>query len=137
MEQLNLHKINKDTTQTAILEMASGHYSLVSELLECPVCLEVMVAPVKIFQCDNGHAICETCKNNPEVSSCPSCRLWFTSTSPPRRNLLAEKLARAVVEMSEIVNNMEPLRDMFKSEVLPTAPQLEQIFEKEFVFSLK
>ena len=114
--------------------MARGQYSLVSELLECPVCMELMVYPVKIYQCDNGHAICETCKNNSEVSSCPSCRFWFTSASPPKRNLLAEKLAGAVIELNEIVNNMEPSRDKFlsfcaNSEVAATKPGLEQIEE--------
>jgi len=30
--------------------------------LECPVCLEVMAPPVRIWQCETGHVICETCK---------------------------------------------------------------------------
>ena len=37
------------------------------DLLECPVCMEEMKPPKKIFQCSNGHVICELCKNNPEV----------------------------------------------------------------------
>ena len=37
------------------------------DLLECPVCMEEMKPPKKIFQCSNGHVICEHCKNNPEV----------------------------------------------------------------------
>ena len=49
----------------------------VRELLECPVCLEEMKPPKKIFQCSNGHVICELCKNNPEVRSCPTCRVKF------------------------------------------------------------
>ena len=39
------------------------------DLLECPVCMEEMKPPKKIFQCSNGHVICELCKNNPEVSN--------------------------------------------------------------------
>ena len=35
--------------------------------VECPVCMEEMKPPKKIFQCSNGHVICEHCKNNPEV----------------------------------------------------------------------
>lgn len=31
--------------------------------LECPVCLEVMAPPVRIWQCETGHVICETCKD--------------------------------------------------------------------------
>ena len=29
--------------------------------------MEEMKPPKKIFQCSNGHVICELCKNNPEV----------------------------------------------------------------------
>merc|ERR1719500_351239 len=29
---------------------------------ECPVCLEEMAPPTRIFQCRNGHLICEPCK---------------------------------------------------------------------------
>ena len=29
---------------------------------ECSVCLEDMRPPVKIFQCRNGHVMCQTCK---------------------------------------------------------------------------
>lgn len=43
------------------------------DLLECPVCMEEMKPPKKIFQCSNGHVICELCKNNPEASFCPFC----------------------------------------------------------------
>ena len=31
------------------------------------MCMEEMKPPKKIFQCSNGHVICEHCKNNPEV----------------------------------------------------------------------
>ena len=50
-----------------------------NKLLECPVCLEEMRPPVKIFQCSNGHALCEHCKDNPHVKSCPTCRVVFTT----------------------------------------------------------
>jgi hypothetical protein len=41
---------------------------------ECSVCLEEMRPPTKIFQCRNGHVMCEACKNHTEVSTCPTCR---------------------------------------------------------------
>ena len=42
---------------------------LVSDKLECPVCLEVpRSGPVPI--CPNGHVVCKTCK----TVSCPTCR---------------------------------------------------------------
>ena len=35
---------------------------------ECPVCYDVMLPPSRIFQCNNGHLICEDCKCHSEVS---------------------------------------------------------------------
>ena len=65
-----------------------------NKLLECPVCLDEMRPPVKIFQCSNGHALCEECKDKPEVRSCPICRLVFTRDNVTR-NILAENMAEA------------------------------------------
>ena len=72
---------------------AVGNPSL-TKLLECPVCLDEMRPPVKIFQCSNGHAICEHCKDNPNVKLCPTCRVVFTRDNVTR-NILAESMAEA------------------------------------------
>ena len=45
----------------------------VASILECPVCLETMVR-VRIYQCRNGHNVCERCSTNPSLVSCPQCR---------------------------------------------------------------
>jgi len=45
--------------------------------MECPVCWEEMTPPKKIFQCRQGHAVCETCFENPQVKKCPTCRGHF------------------------------------------------------------
>ncbi|PSN45752.1 hypothetical protein C0J52_13792 [Blattella germanica] len=58
-------------------------------LLECPVCMDTMRPP--IFQCQNGHSICNKCK--PGLTKCPTCRGALITT----RNLLAEQLAYKVV----------------------------------------
>ena len=39
-----------------------AHFS-VSKLLECPICLEEMRPPRRIFQCSNGHAVCGECRH--------------------------------------------------------------------------
>jgi len=70
------------------------------DLLECPVCMEEMKPPKKIFQCSNGHVICELCKNNPEVRSCPTCRVKFRGHTVVR-NIVAEKLARSTFESDD------------------------------------
>ena len=54
------------------------------------MCLEEMRPPVKIFQCVNGHTLCGQCRDNPVVSTCPSCRVDMASAT---RNILAESLA--------------------------------------------
>ena len=66
---------------------------------ECPVCLGVMVMvpPKKIFQCRNGHLICDGCKNHPEIKSCPSCRVSVV-TSQFTRNIPMERLIRNQME---------------------------------------
>merc|ERR1711974_561245 len=64
---------------------------------ECPVCLEVMLPPKKIFQCVHGHLICDGCKNHPEIRSCPSCRVCIV-TSQFTRNIPMERLIRSQVE---------------------------------------
>jgi len=79
----------------------------VRELLECPVCLEEMKPPKKISQCSNGHVICELCKNNPEVRSCPTCRVKFRGHNVVR-NIVAEKLARSTFDSDESDENGTP-----------------------------
>ena len=57
------------------------------EILECPVCLIRPEPNVLIFQCREGHSICETCKLT--VDLCPICRNTWSMT----RNRLAEAFA--------------------------------------------
>ena len=54
-------------------------------LLECPVCLEIAWPPKKIFQCREGHIVCDTCKANPNLKNCPMCRIPL-STHMASRN---------------------------------------------------
>ena len=41
---------------------------------ECPVCLELLLPPIRIMQCTNGHLVCETCEAKEELTCCPTCR---------------------------------------------------------------
>ena len=72
--------------------------SMFDKDFECSVCLEEMRPPVKIFQCRNGHVMCESCKNHPEVSSCPTCRIPLPGPTSLMRNIPMEKLARSYFE---------------------------------------
>jgi len=54
--------------------------------LECPVCMEYMVPPLKL--CTNGHNICSKCRESVQV--CPTCRASFSET----RNVALENIVR-------------------------------------------
>ena len=53
-------------------------------LLECPVCLEIAWPPKKIYQCREGHIVCDTCKANPNLKTCPMCRISFSNNLTSR-----------------------------------------------------
>ena len=55
--------------------------------LECPVCMEYMVPPIKL--CTNGHNICSRCRGR--VTFCPTCRASFTEI----RSVALENIARS------------------------------------------
>lgn len=59
--------------------------------LECPVCLEEMRPPRRIWQCSDGHPVCEFCRKKPAVTCCPTCRKYIVG-----RSTIAEKLARSL-----------------------------------------
>ena len=54
--------------------------------LECPVCMEYMVPPIKL--CTNGHNICSRCRGR--VQHFPTCTAEFLGT----RNVVLENIAR-------------------------------------------
>jgi len=59
--------------------------------LECPVCFLEMRPPVHIWQCAQGHPVCQPCKARPEVRHCPTCRQRIVG-----RATLVEKIAAQV-----------------------------------------
>ena len=54
------------------------------DLLICSVCLDIPTS-TPIYQCENGHLLCKSCK--PQLKYCPICR----KPLPITRNLLAEQ----------------------------------------------
>jgi len=61
--------------------------------LECPVCLNEMKPPTRIWQCSQGHPLCAPCRKNPAITQCPTCRMGFVG-----RNTALEKIALALFE---------------------------------------
>ncbi len=60
-------------------------------ILECPVCAAVPHS-TPVYQCDNGHNICNACIE--KVESCPSCR---SPLDGKIRNMLAEHFLEMVL----------------------------------------
>ena len=41
---------------------------------ECPLCMEIMTPPKKIYQCSEGHLVCSVCKPKMQNNICATCR---------------------------------------------------------------
>ena len=75
-------KIKKSTTEIKVTKMRTRDYEkqkreyefynkcflegkcdeIIKELnKECPICFEEMLTPIKMFQCSQGHLLCEKC----------------------------------------------------------------------------
>jgi hypothetical protein len=67
-------------------DMSRALYEDLLKDLECPVCTEYMVPPIKL--CTNGHNICRKCRGR--VQCCPTCRAKFSGI----RNFALENIAR-------------------------------------------
>lgn len=59
----------------------------IKSLFECPICFDYAVPP--IYQCQNGHLVCQTCSN--KITHCPTCRVPISE--PSIRNLQLDRLA--------------------------------------------
>eukprot|EP00092_Neocalanus_flemingeri_P005041 GFUD01005421.1.p1 GENE.GFUD01005421.1~~GFUD01005421.1.p1 ORF type:complete len:233 (-),score=59.50 GFUD01005421.1:213-911(-) len=57
---------------------------------ECPVCFEPFTPPTRIFQCANGHLLCEQCQDKPELTVCPSCKNVFIGRATAMEQFLAD-----------------------------------------------
>lgn len=77
--------------------MASPMHATTLKLLECPVCYNVYKS--KIFMCENGHNICEECKQN--VNICPTCRSELKRT---RNHLVEELISKSLLYSCENSN---------------------------------
>eukprot|EP00092_Neocalanus_flemingeri_P039997 GFUD01043566.1.p1 GENE.GFUD01043566.1~~GFUD01043566.1.p1 ORF type:complete len:235 (+),score=66.87 GFUD01043566.1:181-885(+) len=69
--------------------------------LECPVCYEEMKPPAHIWQCSQGHLVCEPCKTKPEVRNCPTCRQEIVG-----RATMVEKIAAKIPRYTSDKDNI-------------------------------
>lgn len=91
-------------------------------LLECPVCLELAWPPKRIYQCREGHIVCDVCKANPNLRNCPMCRIPF-ATNFTSRNRQLEELARTLKEEDQL----ERIAAESSSTLVPSAPEFSEV----------
>ena len=61
-----------------------------SYLPTCPICWESLKPGERIFQCINGHLVCEICKHEPQVKCCPTCRQDIIGRATAMEQLLVD-----------------------------------------------
>ena len=96
-----LHGGNATAAQVTIMRRILSNISSQSDIccfdrtypdtqVKLPACFAVLLC-CRIWQCSDGHAVCEVCRKRPDMSSCPTCRKYLVG-----RSTIAEKLARAL-----------------------------------------
>jgi len=66
--------------------------------LECPICMELMKPPTKIWMCSSNHIVCEPCRDKLKGKRCPTCR----NERVTWRAHLAENFARTVFNKTQV-----------------------------------
>merc|ERR1712242_312292 len=72
--------------------VAVNGLELARSRLKCPVCLERMKPPSRIWMCPQTHLVCQDCQDEMENDVCPTC--W--SERVTGRAFQAENMARAL-----------------------------------------
>ena len=63
----NLHKKQKEAMENEIRACSSP-----TPAPECPICLESLAPPARLYNCPEGHLLCSDCRT--KVHICHSCR---------------------------------------------------------------
>jgi len=93
--------------------------------LECPVCFQEMKPPIHIWQCAQGHPVCEPCKARPEVRHCPTCRQRIVG-----RATLVEKIAAQVFNMDKDLTHTGSAEES-SGGILDTSPETSPVSSPE------
>jgi len=66
--------------------------------LECPICMEIMAPPSRIWQCKVGHVICEECKERVKRQTASNSSICSICKTAPiiGRNLALERVSRSL-----------------------------------------
>lgn len=87
----SLHNVNSTQNQKEDHLAGKGLSSMILTELHCPFCHEEMCPPKKVFQCVDGHNLCERCRIRDDMKACPLCMAHFSG-----RNVAVEKVAALV-----------------------------------------
>ena len=88
----NLLQLDPNTTKTSPSHKRRTTDSSESSLPTptCPVCYEALKPPKRIFQCTNGHLVCEICQRQPQLRGCPTCRQPIMGRATAMEQFLAD-----------------------------------------------
>ena len=59
----------------------------IEDIDHCSICLEVPRPPLRVYQCPEGHSLCEVCRARPELTACPECRVSLAGVAIRNRTL--------------------------------------------------
>jgi len=71
-ENINIPRIEEQRTGEDVSPTGKSNFEILKEF-ECPVCFNLMLPPLQIFQCSLGHALCSSCQAR-GITVCPQCR---------------------------------------------------------------
>jgi len=92
IDELDIEQMKKEKQAAADKKQLDAVRKEFADSLECPVCLELCQPPVQIMQCPEGHILCKPCADNPQLQTCPQCRILLRGRLSRCRAL--EELAR-------------------------------------------
>ena len=85
---------NHSVTRSRSLKHTGFYTNNESAEYECPICFEMPFAPKKVYQCGNGHVYCSDCKEKPNMTHCPQCRVPLDQMSAIRNIIYEDMLVR-------------------------------------------
>lgn len=86
--------------------MGTKQISLILRELECPVCVNYMIPPIRL--CTNGHSLCEPCRF--KLTKCPICNGKFTEVR--NRSLETVSIIVADQESSKEKYECKPVKSI-------------------------
>jgi len=100
------NKKNGNVDDIAKYENLSTQIQKFERKLECPVCLEICQHHQPIYQCQESHIICSTCRSR--AKKCPQCLVTFEKKKQRHRYAEedAEELLKLYKDRETVLNNI-------------------------------